>query len=290
MQADDDLKRDLLKDAIYHFGATPEVIEMIFDRDPETLMAQTLTLKDYLGIADRLGVSLENLVARNVSWATVKKNYHSKNTAVPEEYLRDAGSYMSSLRSMISFITFKYGEKASEAALQHLQISREALMNDGLLINTYTINRLFRFLSDRFCFSRTEIEIMAIMLHRFTPRSAVINLARQCPTNRQIIQTMISNATKYELNFNYWIDDSSRDLVLNSRPKKAISSEADSPVWMDDSVAWFKIATVKHMPALLGRQPMNILDLEIGSNGHFQEFKLRIKDVDSLGGGSNIFH
>ncbi len=277
------MSKKIFKELVHHFGHDTSFIEDVFACHLHNITFKQFTLAESFAIADRLGVSLQQIIDSKVDWQVVKSRLVSPSFAVPDIYLADSGTYMSSIRSIISFISFKYGAKAAEAILQELQISQEALLNDDLRLNLRFVNHLFKLLIDKFSLTKEDIDLMSVMVHRYSMRSSVVAMAKVCKNDGDILNLMVQNANKYEQNFDYWLEKEKNNTIIYSRSHFEIQNPSYEK--MSHPLIWFKLSTVKNMTTLMGRNPMKLLNYEVGEERGMQTFKFRVGNTNSL---SNI--
>lgn len=279
MQAEN-WSNNLLRELVFQFGHDSAFIEDVFACHLPEIANKEFTLAESFAIADRLGVSLQHLVDSKVDWKVVKTRLVSPNSAVPDNYLEDSGTYMSSIRSIISFISLKYSERAAQSLLQELQVSQSALLNDDLRLNTRFLNRLFKILVEKFSLTKEDIDIMTVMVHRYSLRNSVLVMAKTCQSDGDILNLMVQNANKYEQNFDYWLEKEKNDTVIHSRSRFELHDSSKEK--MSHPLIWFKLSTVKNMTTLLGRNPMKLLNYEVGEDKGKQTFKFRVGNTDAL--------
>jgi hypothetical protein len=271
---------NLLKELVFQFGHDTSFIEDVFACHLPDITHKKFTLAESFAIADRLGVSLQQIIDSKVDWKVVKSRLVSPHSAVPDNYLADGGTYMSSIRSIISFISFKYGQEAAKAILQELQISQAALLNDDLKLNIRFVNHLFKLLIDKFALSKEDIDLMTVMVHRYSMRNSVTAMAKVCKNDGDILNLMVQNANKYEQNFNYWLEKEKNDTIIYSRSRFELHGSSNEK--MSHPLIWFKLSTVKNMTTLMGRNPMKLLNYEVGEEKGIQTFKFRVGNTNSL--------
>ena len=242
-------------------------------------LKKKFTLSESFAIADRLGVSLQQILDSKVDWKVVKSRLISPHTAVPDSHLIDGGTHMSSIRSIISFISLKYSHVAAQTILQELQLSQAALLNDDLKLNIRFVNQLFKLLIDKFGLTKEDIDLMTVMVHRYSMRNSVTAMAKICKNDGDILNLMVQNANKYEENFDYWLEKEKNDTVIYSRSHFELEGSNEK---MGHPLIWFKLSTVKNMTTLLGRNPMMLLHYEVGEEKGIQTFKFRVGNTNSL--------
>ena len=279
MQAEN-WSNNLLRDLVFQFGHDTTFIEDVFACHIPEVAHKEFTLAESFAIADRLGVSLQNLIDSKVDWKVIKTKLITPSSAVPDSYLEDSGTYMSSIRSIISFISFKYSQKTAQALLQELQISQAALLNDDLRLNTKFVNYLFKLLVEKFSLTRDDIDLMTVMVHRYSMRSSVLAMAKTCKTDGDILNLMVQNANKYEQNFDYWLEKDKKDTIIYSRSRFELHDSSKEN--MSHPLIWFKLSTVKNMTTLMGRSPMKLVNYEVGEEKGKQTFKFRVGNTDAL--------
>jgi len=271
---------NLLRDLVFQFGHDTRFIEDVFACHIPEIERKEFTLAESFAIADRLGVSLQNLIDSKVDWKVVKTRLITPSSAVPDSYLEDSGTYMSSIRSIISFISFKYGQKAAHALLQELQISQAVLLNDDLRLNTRFVNYLFKLLVEKFSLTKEDIDLMTVMVHRYSMRNSVVAMAKTCKSDGDILNLMVQNANKYEENFDYWIEKEKEDTIIYSRSRFELHDSSKEK--MSHPLIWFKLSTVKNMTTLMGRSPMKLINYEVGEEKGKQTFKFRLGNTNTL--------
>jgi hypothetical protein len=272
----------LLRELVYQFGNNPAIIEEIFSCRMGEVKTKEFTLAEAMGIADRLGVSLTSLIDSDIDWKVVKLKYLTPNIALPDEYQENSGTYMSTIRSVISFISFKYNQETANSILQQLQLDPAALLNDNLKVNIKFVNHLFKILVDKMGFNKDDMNILSIMVHRYSMRNSVVAMAKVCKTDGDILRTMISNASKYEQNFDYWLEEENNNTIIHSRSRYELDDPSSFNGRMNEPHVWFKISSFKNITGLMGRNAMNISDFEIDDDKGFQTLKIRVQDTDKL--------
>jgi hypothetical protein len=271
---------NLLRELVYQFGHDTSFIEDVFGCNLPDIAQKKFTLSESFAIADRLGVSLQQILDSKVDWKVVKSRLISPHSAISDSYLIDGGTYMSSIRSIISFISLKYSHIAAQTILQELQISQAALLNDDLKLNIRFVNHLFRLLIDKFGLTKEDIDLMTVMVHRYSMRNSVTAMAKICKNDGDILNLMVQNANKYEENFDYWLEKEKNDTVIFSRSRFEL--EGSSIEKMSHPLIWFKLSTVKNITTLMGRNPMRLLNYEVGEEKGIQTFKFRVGNTNSL--------
>jgi hypothetical protein len=91
---------------------------------------------------------------------------------------------------------------------------------------------------------------------------------------------MVQNANKYEQNFNYWLEKENNDTIIYSRSRFELHGSTNEK--MSHPLIWFKLSTVKNMTTLMGRNPMKLLNYEVGEEKGIQTFKFRVGNTDTL--------
>ncbi len=164
--------------------------------------------------------------------------------------------------------------------MQELQISQAALLNDDLKLNIRFVNHLFKLLIDKLSLTKEDIDLMTVMVHRYSMRSSVTAMAKVCKNDGDILNLMVQNANKYEQNFDYWLEKDKNDTIIYSRSRSELDGGSNEK--MGHPLIWFKLSTVKNMTTLMGRNPMRLLNYEVGEEKGLQTFKFRVGNTDSL--------
>lgn len=271
---------NLLRELVFQFGHDTSFIEDIFSCHLPDIAYKKFTLTESFAIADRLGVSLQQLMDLKVDWKVVKTRLVSPHSAVPDIYLEDSGTYMESIRSIMSFISFKYSQKTAYVLLQELQVSQAALLNDDIRLNIKFLNHLFKLLEDKFALTKEDIDLMTVMVHRYSMRSSVLAMTKTCKTDGDILNLMVENANKYEQNFDYWLEKEKNDTIIYSRSRFELHESSKEQ--MSHPLICFKLSTVKNMTTLMGRNPMKLLNYEVGEEKGMQTFKFRVGNTNAL--------
>lgn len=268
----------LLEDLYFHFGNSAELIQDIFSCHINEIPTKNFTLFETMEIADRLGVSLQDLIDGRIDWKLQKLKFFTPSFAAPEEFLMNGGSHMSSIRSVITFIANKYSQKVADTFLQELHLTPDVLLNDELKLNTRFLNNLFGACVEKLGMTQEDINLMSIVVHRYSMRNSVLMLAKTCRTEADVLRVMIQNASKYELNFDYSLEQAGRNTFITSKSR----FELDEKSAMNEAHVWFKLSTFKNITRLMGRNPIDLSAYETDYQSGFQTLKIKISNT--LGG------
>lgn len=268
----------LLQDLYFHFGNHTDIIQDIFSSHLIEIPTKNFSLFETMGVADRLGVGLQDLIEGRIDWKLQKLKFSTPSFAAPEEFLMNGGSHMSTIRSVITFITNKYSQKAADTFLQDLQLTPDVLLNDDLKLNARFLNKMFQNCVEKLGMTQEDINLMSIVVHRYSMRNSVLMLAKTCRTEADVLRVMIQNASKYELNFDYSLEQAGRDTFITSKSR----FELDEKSAMNEAHVWFKLSTFKNITRLMGRNPIDLSAYETDYQSGFQT--LKIKMSNTLGG------
>lgn len=275
-------KKDLLEAMRFHTGNRSDIIEDIFACYEDDILETSFSYAQCADIAKRLNVSLEQLKVEAIDWEALKANYFSQRYCVPEQYSNFAGTHMSSVRSIISFFDSRFTSRASQSLLQQLDLHQDVLLNDNIKLNNHFINNMFQIMLQEYCMSKADIDLMSIMVHRYSMRSSVIKMSKSCMNNSDIIKVMIANASKYELTNEYNLAMHNNSSLITSSSKFTIDSHQGKDSIMKEPLVYFKISTIKHMTSLMGREPMKISAHELSFERGHQILKIKVEETDRL--------
>jgi hypothetical protein len=276
----------LLEDLYFHFGNKVDLIQEIFSCHINDIPTKNFTLFETMEIADRLGVSLENLIDRRIDWKLQKLKFSTPSFAVPEEFLLNAGSHMSTIRSVMTFIANKYSQKVADTFWQELQLTPDVLLNDDLKLNSRFLNLMFKNCVEKLAMNEEDINLMSIIVHRYSMRSSVLMLAKTCKTDADVLRVMIQNASKYELNFGYALQQVGKDTFITSTSR----FELDENSAMNEAHVWFKLSTFKNITRLMGRDPIDLSAYETEYKNGFQTLKIKMSNTSSGGPEMGLVH
>jgi hypothetical protein len=274
MQAEN-WSQKLLQDLYFHFGNQTDLIQDIFSSHVNEIPGKNFSLLETMEIANRLGVSLQELVDGRIDWKLQKLKFSRPSFAAPEEFLKNAGSHMSTIRSVISFIANKYSQKVADTFLQDLQLTPDVLLNDDLKLNSRFLNKMFANCVEKLGMTREDINLMSIIVHRYSMRNSVLMLTKTCKTNADVLRVMIQNASKYELNFDYSLEQIKRDTFITSKSR----FELDENSTMNEAHVWFKISTFKNITRLMGRNPIDLSAYEADYKNGVQTLKIKMSNT-----------
>ena len=265
----------ILEDLYFHFGNRVELIQEIFSCPISEIPKKDFTLYETMEIADRLGVSLQDLVDGRIDWKLQKLKFSTPSFAAPGEFLENGGSHMSSIRSVITFIANKYSQRVADTFLQDLQLTPDVLLNDDLKLNAIFLNKMFSGCVEKLGMTREDINLMSIIVHRYSMRNSVLMLAKTCKTDADVLRMMIQNASKYELNFDYSLKQVGRDTFITSTSR----FELDENSAMNEAQVLFKLSTFKNITRLMGRDPMDLSAYETDYKDGIQTLQIKMSNT-----------
>jgi hypothetical protein len=290
MQADN-WKENLLSDMNFHIGHRSDIIEDIFSCQEQDILSTPFTLSQCIDIAKKLNVPVEELGHGVIDWQAIKSQYFSEKFCIPEQYTHFAGSHMSSVRSIISFFESRFTSRASQSLLQQLDIHQDVLLNDRVKLNNNFINNMFQLMTEEYSLSKADIDLMSVMVHRYSMRSSVLKMAKSCPSNGSILKLMIENATKYEMNNDYYFEQKNNHVVITSKSRYPINEANHHMCPMNEPLVYFKLCTFKHVTSLMGREPIKISAHELSLDRGHQILKIKFDETDQLSSfRHNMFH
>lgn len=278
----EDWKKTTLETIFYHVGHRTDVIEDVFGCHMDDFFKKKFTSTELILIASRIGVSIDAFFHRQIDWQTMKSKYFSEKLCIPDEYMFSAGTHMSSIRSIFSFFESRYTKQASQNLLLQLDLHPDILLNDRIKLNNNFLNKMFSMMIKEYSLSKTDIELMSLMVHRYSMRSSVVNIVKSCPSNTRILKLMVENAARYELNNEYFFEATDSNVFITSKSRYPISESAFKMCPMSDPLVFFKLSTFKNITRLSGRAPITIRAHDLSIDRGHQVLKIKFDNSDCL--------
>lgn len=189
---------------------------------------------------------------------------------------------MSSVRSVLTFFENRFTSLATQLILEKLDLNKDALHNDQAKVNNHFVNKMFDIMINDFNLNKSDIDLMSIVVHRYSMRSSVLAMIKPCQTNGEILRLMIENASKYEVNNSYSIEDKKNYCIITSTSRHEVKSSENKLNAMHPALINFKLSTFKHITSLIGRNPLNISAHETYFDHGHQILRIKIQDTDHL--------
>lgn len=278
----DNWQKKLLDDINFHIGHRSDIIEDIFSCYEDDILSTHFTFSQCVDIAKRLNISVEELDQGVVDWHTLKSQYFSEKFCVADQYSHFAGTHMSSVRSILSFFESRFTRLAAQSLLQQLDLHQDVLLNDKIKLNNRFLNNMFKIMTEDFLMSRSDFDLMSIMVHRYSMRSSVIKMAKTCESNGSILNLMVKNATKYEMNNDYFFEQKNNQVIITSKSRFPLTGAHHDMCQMGEPLVHFKLSTFRHITSLMGREPMQIGAHELSNDRGHQILKIKFDETDQL--------
>ncbi|MCE3013064.1 MAG: hypothetical protein LW878_08340 [Proteobacteria bacterium] len=263
-------------------GPRKDIIQDIFSTNYQDILARSFSESKTEAIAKRLKLPVEKLGLDPIDWDAVVSDYVHKEYKVPGEYVCFAGTHMSTIRSFIQFFESRFSSFATQSLLQRLDIHQDVLLNDGIKLNNNYLNRMLHMMSEDYGFGKDDFNVMSLVTHRFTARNSVLRLVSSCRTDREILEVMVSNATRYELNNTYSVEHDEEHSTIISVSRHPVLASMINHNMMKDELIHFKLATLRNITFLLGRTPLKISAYEVSFHHGHQILKVKINNTHKL--------
>jgi hypothetical protein len=219
---------------------------------------ELFTFNEVEKIATFFNVNVDDVIRGNVDFNWVRNNYLTPSNNVPDEFLSQGGTYISSIRAMINFVESSYNSLAAEYIMNKLKISRQALQNNSLMVNLKLGNKVLELINEI-----TELDDYSNMIlasHSYTTkqRKTFLELPR-FKTSKQAVTYMCDNSNKYETNFTYSMRTIDRStFVLQSISKESTSRMFGFKHTSSMLANKYKATSIKALTYLMGGSPLDL--------------------------------
>jgi hypothetical protein len=216
---------------------------------------------ELVSFSNYLGVTIDNILSDSIDYDVIKKRFITPSYALPEKYLKAAGTYIHTLRYMIEFCKYKFGKKYRQMILDHLQLDEKVLLNSKLMVNLELLNDFAQFVNSH-GFDLDDFNYMALYVNQFGRRSQIQSIIKDCTNVSGILKIMVQNQNKYDQNFTYSIKQKGDLFCITGKSNEYINQEIGSKKICSDLINHFKAYTIKNTSIFKGQRPINIINIE----------------------------
>lgn len=255
-----------MQDLVFELEINQDLFEHIVSTNisnfKQKMKRMDFNLSELNSISERLGVPLHQMLTNTINWQSIKSRLLNYIQEFPITYTKFGGTPITSIRSILSYITNKFNSKTTQTLLDNLETHRESLVNDGLYVNAVFLNKLFKFCTQRLCLNEQDLREMSYILYQQTQRNLILSLAKNCRSDRDILSLMVKNSTKYEKNFQYDLKVFGDFLLISSIADQEIHDGLKLKELTSPEVLLFKKYTMENTTLLMGLKPMRVLEVE----------------------------
>ncbi|MDH4467093.1 MAG: hypothetical protein QE271_03475 [Bacteriovoracaceae bacterium] len=276
---------------IYQFGNNPSLLEFFLNDHPkkfkEKLLKNKIQLSHFLKISERIGISIDHILSDAPPWKEIKEKFLRTPWSIPQEYLDCAGTKISVLQACLAYVRCKFNIQTEQALLDHLHLTRECFTNDQIQVNVLLVNKFFRFCSSKLNFTPLHFRELSYLCYQINNRHQILQLAKTFRSDESTLRLMVVNSTKYESNFEYSLKKNDNILHVSSLAKQDIHDGLKLKELTTPEVVLFKKFTMECTTVLMGKRPMNIINVKTSFHKGRQKLDFYLKE-NNLRGHLNI--
>ncbi|MAX67303.1 MAG: hypothetical protein QF441_02685 [Bacteriovoracaceae bacterium] len=169
------------------------------------LQQNNFSLKDLINLSDYFQININDIANGSVDYKQIKTKFYNPSSAIPTKYVQNAGTYMSNIRAIINHIRDFTNDKTAQYLINKYGISKEALINDSLMVNIKLANSLLADISDNYNISDSNYLSMAMLSYKSQSRNKLISETLRNQSGLNIAKHVAKNALSYDKNFIYTV-------------------------------------------------------------------------------------
>lgn len=224
---------------------------------------QRLSFKNIQILADYIGVSVDNLIARNYSFDLVRKRIFNGPASLPDVYSEQASSFVRSSAHIVEYLAMTYGRHFIDRLLMDLNV-HPMVFED--LDNRINLNFFIDLLNHLSKVGVPEEEIDSLACYVFLGHEKTTGSPFESATSYMESYAVLEKyITKLESNFAYKFELSPNRIRITAEPTEAWLFLENKPVkeyerlikYRKKVIGWFPI--LSNLPPIQLRTPKCIL-------------------------------
>lgn len=254
------------------------ILELTSSEYEKKYALQNYSFTDAIKLSEYFNININDINNGTVNFTKLKRSFFSPSKSINCEYLKNAGTYMSTIRSMVNHVKTITNQKSSNYLLQKFEIPKEALINDELLVNLSLGNKVLEYIHQEYNFKHVNYLSMAMSSFDTPKRRNLLSLIPKNKSTYQIVSKFIQHISAVEKNFEYNVEKYNDEyIIVKSHSKPEMNEYFQSARICKEPGTLMRKAVFEVVTSLLGKQLIEVEYVKefTQDNQHFIDYYIR---------------
>jgi transcriptional regulator with XRE-family HTH domain len=226
------------------------------------------TVDVWYGLCDHLGITNPDDAYKDgfidhCSFSVPKDNYPDARFKLPAKYERHRGSKVRVARIMVDHLKKIYGEEGIEQYARSVGADPDFLTVLDYQVSVQFALDLAQIMIQKGVLLPSHLPSVAAAVTTPSVQGALIKQYGSCKSQAELLKKLIEQITAYEVNFEYRVEEETKDyLIISDRPRSIMRYFDYKNDTLGSFLCVYKKEWLRQFSTLLGAPPVDVQVLE----------------------------